>query len=227
MIKYAYYRVLNENIEKRNLKYFVFFKNENLENLKFVKSLYMSKVSYEDSHQIEEIYSNEILFKINNLDIKNNDISIEEILKNYLETYIFNNKKIDYSFILIKPSIVWTIIKKFKDILEEKILSNTTKDLYFYSFSPQGKTLLLLLLYFFKNDYPNRKIFINKVKKSNMEGDNIFLDITLNTGATAEIGLKMRNVIKDKEEMLNNINFLIVKNNSNNLKSDKIYSLLS
>jgi len=229
MIKYAYYRVIHEDIENKNLKYFVFFKNSKLENMKFVKGLYTSVTNSENdsSYQLDDIYTNKELFKFNDLNIKIGNEGIEEILKKYLSIEIFNNDKIDYSFILIKPYLVWTIIKEFKNILDEKILSDASNNLYFYSFSPQGKTILLLLIYFFKNYYPDKKIFINKVKDHNdINGNDIFIDITINTGATAEIGLKMRNVIKNKQEMLENVNFLVVKNHSN-LDFEKLYSLLS
>jgi len=229
MIKYAYYRVIHEDIENKNLKYFVFFKNSKLENMKFVKGLYTSAASLEDDsfYQLDDIYTNKELFEFNNLNIKIGNEDIKEVFKKYLNVEIFNNDKIDYSFILVKPYLIWTIIKEFKNILDKKILPNINGDLYFYSFSPQGKTILLLLLYFFKNYYPDKKIFINKVKKHNdVKGNNIFIDITINTGATAEIGLKMRNIIKDKQEMLENVNFLVVKNHSN-LNFKKLYTLLS
>lgn len=228
MIKYAYYRVLNEDIENKNLKYFVFLKNRKLENMKFVKGLYIfeinnySKEKENESNYLDDIYTYKELFLIEE---KNELKQFIPILEKYLEKEIFKEKKIDYSFILIKPHLVWFILKRFKNILEKQILKNENNNLYFYAFSPQGKTLLLLLIYFIKNHYPDKKIYINKIKTKNDKGKDVFIDITINTGATAEIGLKTRNVIKNKTEMLNNINFLVIKNHSN-LQLKNIYSIL-
>ena len=227
MIRYAYYRVTQKDIEDKNMKYFVFFKNSKLKNMNFVESLYTSNTDF--SNQIDdEIFIYNEKYKIKRLeDLKVNDKPIENEIKEYLTKYIFKDKKIDYSFILIKPPLVWFIIKEFIKIIENENKFKLTKNsrFYFYSFSPQGKTILLLLSYFLKNKYPDIKIFINKIKNINDNGYNIFVDITVNTGATAEIGLKMRNVIKDKKEMLNNINFLVVKNNSD-LRFKKLYSII-